>query len=218
MEALATVVEQAHPGRRERKKAALRAQIFETAKQLFIERGYEATTVDDIAAAADVAPATFFNHFQSKHAVLSEMTGEVFEHIETLLGRQLASNAPAPSRLMAFVDEAAREIEQSRSLAHNVLLELVRATARHGQVAPYLARAHAPIAQILAEGQRRQEIRSDLDSSFLAEMVVGAINATLINWLNDPAYPLERRVREAATFIIEAVLPGDAPVSLRRTP
>ncbi len=207
METLA-IAERPIPGRRERKKAALRAQIYETAKQLFIERGYEATTVEQIADAADVAPATFFNHFQSKHAVLAEMTGEVFERLESLLDRQLASDDPAPDRLLAFAEEAASQIEQSRTLAHGVLLELVRATARHGRVAPYLARAHAPIARILAEGQRQRQIRTDLDAMFLAEMVVGAINATLINWLNDPSYPLEQRVRQAAAFVTEAVLPS----------
>ena len=39
-----------------------------------MSQGFEATTVEQIAAAADIAPATFFNHFQSKNALLGEMT------------------------------------------------------------------------------------------------------------------------------------------------
>src|SRR5206468_1199579 len=122
-------------GRRERKKRELRALIYQKARQLFLTQGFEATTVEQVAAAADVAPATFFNHFQSKTALLGEMTTEV------------------------------------------------------------------------REGQRKGEVRNDLDAAFLTEMVLGALNATVINWMNDPNYPLEQRLRQAAAFIGEAIRP-----------
>ena len=55
---------------RERKKLAAWRAIRAAALQLFDERGYEATTIEDIAAAADVSRATFFNYFASKEAVV----------------------------------------------------------------------------------------------------------------------------------------------------
>jgi AcrR family transcriptional regulator len=57
-------------GLRDRKKQRTREQIIEAAMGLFAERGYHATTITDIATAADVAPRTFFSYFPSKEAVV----------------------------------------------------------------------------------------------------------------------------------------------------
>jgi AcrR family transcriptional regulator len=57
-------------GLRERKKQRTREQIIEAAMGLFAERGYHATTIADIATAAEVAPRTFFSYFPSKEAVV----------------------------------------------------------------------------------------------------------------------------------------------------
>ena len=54
---------------RQRKKARTRAALVAAALELFDRQGYETTTIDDIAAAADVSPRTFFRYFTSKEEV-----------------------------------------------------------------------------------------------------------------------------------------------------
>jgi len=198
-------------GRRDRRKRERRARIYDAARRLFLAQGVDATTVEQIAATADIAPATFFNHFPSKRAVLNEMTSEVFEFLGFAIEQQLKASGGTRERLVRLAAEAADGIGQSRGLAREVLLELVRSTARPGDVPPYLERVHEPFAAVMAEGQERGEVRTDLDPHYLAEMAVGMFNTAITNWISDPDYPIEERLRRTAAFIGEAVEPRSAP-------
>jgi AcrR family transcriptional regulator len=79
------------PTRRERKKLETRQALERAALRLFGERGYEQTTVEDIAEAADVAVRTFFRYFSSKQDVLF---GDVVSDRVPRLRDELAGRPP----------------------------------------------------------------------------------------------------------------------------
>ncbi|WP_181776541.1 TetR/AcrR family transcriptional regulator [Amycolatopsis pittospori] len=85
-------------GRRERKKAATREKIAETARRLFLERGYDEVGIRDVAAEADVAVTTLFSHFASKEALVFERDGE----FEQNLTRAVTDRAPGESLIPAL--------------------------------------------------------------------------------------------------------------------
>lgn len=64
-------------GRRERKKAATRKSIAETALRLFLERGYDRVGVRDVAEEADVSTTTLFKHFSGKVDLVFDREGDV---------------------------------------------------------------------------------------------------------------------------------------------
>jgi AcrR family transcriptional regulator len=73
------------PGRREERKRETRTALFASAVKLFAERGYQATTVADIAAGAGVAARTFFGYFPTKEAVLFLPVDELAANLEEVL-------------------------------------------------------------------------------------------------------------------------------------
>jgi AcrR family transcriptional regulator len=85
-------------GLRERKKHRTREAIIDAALGLFAERGFERTTVADIAAAADIAPRTFFGYFPTKEDVVFH------DFDETLAGfeQRLHGRAPGESAIDAM--------------------------------------------------------------------------------------------------------------------
>jgi AcrR family transcriptional regulator len=125
-------------GRRERKKAATRQRIADTALQLFLERGYEAVGIRDVAAEADVAVTTLFSHFASKEALVFErdddfeqrltqaVTGRTpDEPLIPALRREIQAlvrhcTADSATPIWRMIDEssALREYEESMRLRH----------------------------------------------------------------------------------------------------
>ncbi|GLY83434.1 TetR/AcrR family transcriptional regulator [Actinoallomurus iriomotensis] len=125
-------------GRRERKKAATRQKIADAALRLFLERGYDAVGIRDVAAEADVAVTTLFSHFASKEALVFEQD-EDFEQRLTQAVTDRASHEPlipalrreihalvrhctadgaAPIWRMIDESPALREYEESMRLRH----------------------------------------------------------------------------------------------------
>jgi AcrR family transcriptional regulator len=94
--------------RRTRKRLATRQSISDTATRLFLERGFDAVTIDDIAAAADVGRMTVFNHFPRKE----DMFFDREEEIQTLAFEGVRKRGAGVS-----------PIEATRKLAHDLVTQ-----------------------------------------------------------------------------------------------
>jgi AcrR family transcriptional regulator len=75
-------------GLRERKKLRTRATLVDVATRLCAQQGYENTTVDQIAGAAEVSPRTFSRYFPNKEAVIGALIEETSEQVAKALARQ----------------------------------------------------------------------------------------------------------------------------------
>jgi AcrR family transcriptional regulator len=111
-------------GRRERKKAATRASIVQAAHELFLERGFDAVTVREIADRADVSPTTVFTHFPQKEALAF---GDEDERHEQLVAA-ITSRPPGTSISAALKAHYLAEITAFGSEPQRQLLALMEQT------------------------------------------------------------------------------------------
>ena len=138
--------------RRERKKEETRHRIFHAAIDLFREKGFEQTTVDDITEKADVAKGTFFNYFPRKDAVLAYLSEERLLAIEENAGALLAEARPAREKLLDLYSTAASAYEEDRELSRYVLIELmVHAFSPANEI---MMRWHEQIVRLVARARR----------------------------------------------------------------
>jgi AcrR family transcriptional regulator len=103
MEAMTEVT--ARPaGLRERKKAQTYDAIMEAALDLFERNGYDATTIEEIADAADVSPRTFFRYFDAKVDVIMEHKDDRGGELATLIAERPAGEGPVEAMRQIMLD------------------------------------------------------------------------------------------------------------------
>ena len=106
---------------RERKKARTRASLREHALRLFREQGYQATTVEQIAAAAEVSPSTFFRYFPTKEDVViqDDMDTRLFAAFDRQppsLGTVAALRASLREVAASFTPEEMEQLREAFAL------------------------------------------------------------------------------------------------------
>src|SRR5919108_2705019 len=173
----------AHAGLRERKKQRTREAIVDAAFELFAQRGFEATTIADIAAAADIAPRTFFGYFATKEDVVTHD----FAAVEASMRERLTNRAPGETTIDALREWVAGlmrsiDFDDPRERCRQQLMhesEALRAHDRHllGRiedllteciaedlgVEPDAMRARMAAAATIAAFERMQELYGDKD-------------------------------------------------------
>jgi AcrR family transcriptional regulator len=168
----------AEVGLRERKKARTRASLREHALRLFRENGYEKTTVEQIAAAAEVSPSTFFRYFPTKEDLVLQ------DDMDTRMFAALEQQPPGLSPIAA-VRAATRQVFGAYTAAD---LEVLRETTRLTMTVPEIrARALDEFARTIevfadAVAQRAGRSPDDLSVRVVAGAIVGVVMAITLPW------------------------------------
>ncbi len=165
-------------GLRERKKARTRASIREHALRLFREQTYQGTTVEQIAAAAEVSPSTFFRYFPTKEDIVlrDDMDTRMIEALE----RQPADLGP-----LTAVRAALREVFTSYTQAD---LDLLGETTALTMTVPEIraramnefARSISAISEALA--RRAGRPAHDLAVRTTAGAIIGVVMSITMPW------------------------------------
>lgn len=200
------------PGRR-------RYAIASAAIRLFSERGLEATTVDDIAAAAGVAPRTFFRHFATKeHAAFPDHAERVAE-----LRQWLAAHRSTSDPLRAAVEVAqatAAEYFEDAEL-YRPRVQLVRTHRELRDLERIIDQGYEAALIEYFEHQWQDDERAPLNARLVSAAILAAVNHVLDLWAFNPELDGEEALAQALGTVATVFRPliesqdRDAEIVLR---
>lgn len=155
--------------RRERKKTETRQGLLRAALDLFREKGYSATTVEEITARADVAKGTFFNYFPSKEALLGELAVWRIEQLRAALD----VTAGAPASPVARIKLLMRLVHEQAAPDMRLARKAFATRLSHPPPPPQRAKHELAglIAELVAEGQVCGEIRPDVEVGLVSDLL-----------------------------------------------
>lgn len=167
-------------GLRERKKRATRQALHGAALRLVAERGFDEVTIEDIAAAADVSPRTFFNYFGSKEDVIVNPDPDRVERLRLLLVQRPDDDSPLDVIEAALIAQL-NEVTDRRDdwlLRLRLVREIPALTPRH------LAAFDAMERILTEEVARRtgQDAADDFYPGLVASAAMGAMRASIMRW------------------------------------
>lgn len=189
-------------GRRARKLQLSRDRLYESALSLFLESGFDATTVDQIAERADVARATVFNHFPQKMAFLEEWGARRRALVRELLQAHSQDLGTAAEELAAYLTEFALLNERTRDQTR----ALMEPALRLGDAlrSPTL---DVDLALAVKRGQSSGEFRADVDADHVGQLLTAGYFTTVLRWASqDPEpFPLKERLLESLDLILRGL-------------
>ena len=197
------------PTRRQRRRLEIELRLLDASRTLFIEKGYDETTVAEIAEAADVAYGTFFNYFPAKSDLLAAMgEREVAE-----LSEQLSTLSRRPDRideaLTLLFDGFAKRLEaaspRERALAAKIQ-SITFAAAPTDRDMGY----QEAFAAFIRDAVTAKRVRADVAVETLADLVASAYSAMALSWVHMPEFPVRDRARAIADLLGQTLAPRES--------
>ncbi len=203
------------PSRRERKREQTATHLVATALRLFETHGYEAVTMEQIAADADVAKGTLYNYFTVKEALLAHQFREEIAEGMTAIQGALKRQSNFASR-MSHLLRASAEWHKARRVYMPHYLRFRLSSVDSGRDEADLKVHSSGVRPILESlfraGQEAGDVRSDHPASQLAWMFEFMCLGAVMVWLRQPKGDLNREFQ----FALDLLLYGIAVPATKR--
>jgi len=174
--------------------AVLRAAI-----DLFNRKGYDATSIGDVAEELGVTKSAVYHHVASKDALLAEALDEALDELEAVVAAAVTADGSAYERLQDVVRRSV-EVLVDHQPAVTLLLRV------HGNSPTELAalerrrRIDAQLAALVGQSAAEGALRADLDPDVVSRLLFGMVNS-LVEWYR-PSGPVDvAQVADAVTAI-----------------
>lgn len=196
----------------DRRVRRTRAALLDALLTLMVEKGYDATTVQDLIDRADIGRATFYAHYRDK----SDLLDDALDQMRTMVAPPSGSQPPDRRRPLPFGLHLFRHVHDQRRLVAALMTDdgSSAVTARIEQILRETVAAELSVVATVSGTAR-------LPLDLLARSVVASCLATLTWWVHDgfrrSPEELDAMFRALTTPAVRAVLPAPATAAAEKS-
>ncbi|AZD37196.1 Acyclic terpenes utilization regulator AtuR, TetR family [Pseudomonas chlororaphis subsp. aurantiaca] len=179
-----------------------RGKLLQTAAHLFRNKGYERTTVRDLASAVGIQSGSIFHHFKSKDEILRAVMEETIHYNTALMRAELAEAGSVRERVLALIRCELQSIMGGSGEAMAVLVYEWRSLSAQGQADVLALRdIYEQIwLQVLGEAKEAGFIKGDV--FITRRFLTGALSWTTTWFRAEGSLTLEQLAEEALTLVL----------------
>jgi len=154
-------------------------KIFETSMKLFAEKGYEATSIEEITATVGVAKGTLYYHFSSKEEIFNFLLEEGIKLLQNSVDIKTAKRNNYIDKIKAIVLIQIKIVAKYEDIITIILSQFWGNEERHKKCQNLVYEYIGQIEKIVQEGIEKQEIKNG-DTRAIASEIYGLICSTLV--------------------------------------
>ncbi|GAA3168828.1 MULTISPECIES: TetR/AcrR family transcriptional regulator [Streptomyces] len=193
--------------RRERNKQQVRERLYSSAVELIVEKGYDHTSIDEIAERADVARGTFFNYFQRKEDVIAAWGERRRAALVMGLDTNSAFTPGSVAQLQQCMSVLVRINEEEPRLTTAMLTAWVKA-GRPILEEPYVAEV---FARIIERGVDQGELSPGMPAIGVGNVLRDVYLGALYRWAQHPSEsgPLAEELQQILRLLLRGMTPAN---------
>ena len=178
----------------ERKKEETKRRIISTARELFLSQGVEGTTMEQIAAAADIAKGTLYNYFPVKEAILGEYIQRAFREKSAGRTQALAELPDTRARSVFILTQLMEGVQAQKEIFEKYIIYQTQNILSLNRGDREKSGMERLATEIIVLGQKSGEIRVDVPAGVMEDLFEFAFIEIAKQFFQDPDHFDCRRV------------------------
>jgi AcrR family transcriptional regulator len=163
-----------------RRKPESLAKLKQSARRLFVERGYHATRPQDVAREAGLGHGTFYLHFPDKRACFLDFVEDARQELDAFLRARVASHQSLEELIAGTLHAIYEYSESHPGVLNAAMTDEIVIDAEGVQAVPLLQRWGADWADTVRAAVKQHQIADIFDADIVGQAILGAIHQTAV--------------------------------------
>lgn len=198
------------------RRAGREREILASAKRRFVEKGYEATAVSEIASEVGVAEGTIYTYFDSKRALLHRLIAEFYEPLIAEVEQAIRGIEGVRNRIRYLAWRQLRAFAEEPEICYLIIRELQPSAHAYDSIVVGLARLYTSIAvRVLQDAAQAGEVRAAVSPYLVRAIIYGSVeNVAWRLTFRKKAIDIDALADEIADVVCHGVLQRAMPDSI----